>query len=244
MGGGKKENPYAEYMEQYLTFEMLEAGTVNLFVDRACTDKTVWYSIDNGETWVGTEHVYMTSSQNITTPSLNVGDKVLWKSISTDGSFSKDYSAVCRFSTTGNCNIYGNVLSLIYSDNFINQDSLVDGFQQLRANFKLCSKIISAENLVIPISVIKGYVCTEMFDSCTALEKGPVFISTDIQSQALYEIFEGCTSLASTAILADVVNTSQNNWARNVPSNGVLTKKTGTTWNLLPTGWTINYISI
>lgn len=244
MGGGKKENPYAEYMEQYLTFEALESGTFTLFMDRACGDRTVSYSIDGGETWVDTNHVYYSTSKRITTPSLNAGDKVIWKCISSNGAFSESYGAPCNFSSTGNCNIYGNILSLVYGDNFIGKDSITDGYQTFRGNFKSGMKCVSAENLIIPISVIKQSVCINLFQNNTIVEKGPVIISSDIQSQALNAAFSGCTSLASLAILADTVNTSQNDWARNVPSGGVLTKKSGATWNLLPTGWTINYISI
>lgn len=241
MGKQPGGNPYDKYLRQYLTFEALEAGTFSLYLYKGCSDMAVSYSVNDG-IWVDTTHIYNSSTNTITTPSLNVGDKVIWKCVSSDGSFGNAYQKTALFSSTGTCNIYGNILSLIYGDNFIGKDSIADGFQTFRQIFQTGLKCVSSENLIIPISVIKQYVCTSMFQNNTVVQKGPVFISEDIQANALYTCFDGCTSLSSMTILADSVNSSQSNWVRNVPSGGVLNKKKGTTWNLLPTGWTINYI--
>lgn len=75
---------------------------------------TLSYSKDNGNTW--------TTATGADTISVNAGDKVLWKGTPTPtsdggiGSFSGD-SAV-RF------DVEGNVMSLLFGDNFIGQTDL------------------------------------------------------------------------------------------------------------------------
>ena len=244
--GGKVEryNPYAEYLSQYMTVEMLASGTISLTIGRTSSDRTVGYSINDGS-WVDTSYRNADNSpKTITTPSLNTGDKVRWRCESVDGAFSKSYGVTSYFASTANCNVYGNALSLVYGDSFEGEDSVDSSFQTFRESFKNGFKCVNAEYFVFPIDTVHGNMFFDAFYRNAILEKGPALLSSEIQSQALRGMFSGCTSLQSIAILADTVNTSQNDWAKSVPSGGVLTKKKGTTWNLLPSGWTINYISI
>ena len=242
MGGGSQENPYAEYLSQYLTMEMLESGVISLSIIKVAGG-SLGYSINNGE-WVDKNWTTTSASPDIiTTPSLSVGDKVRWRYSNPNGTFSSGYYSKSTFSSTGKCNVYGNILSLIYGDNFADKHSVTDSAHVLRDIFRDIQSV-SAEFMIIPVDIIHTYCCVLIFSGNTTIEKGPVFISSEIKSNGLQQAFDGCTSLQSVTILADTVNTSQSNWARNVPSGGVLTKKTGTTWNLLPTGWTVKYISI
>ena len=70
-------NPWVrDYSKEYLTFEVVEGGTITFRASNANIAKTISYSTDNGETW--TELTTTTSAQSLG-GTLNVGDKVLVK---------------------------------------------------------------------------------------------------------------------------------------------------------------------
>lgn len=244
MGGGSKINgfPLSTYLRKYLTMEALEAGTFTVSINANCSAMAISYSLDNGATWVDNSHVAGTAS-SYRTSSVSAGDKVLWKCTSTDGSLSKAYGQVVQFTSTKTCKVYGNILSLIYGDNFIGKNTVADGFQTFRQNFAEL-KVVDAEYLIIPVATMKQYVAIMMFNGNTDLVKGPAFVSDDIQAGALQQAFNGNTHLASLTIIADTVSSSQSSWATNVPSGGVLTREIGDTFTLIPTGWTTKDVPV
>ena len=61
------------YEEQYLTFEILNAGTITIKASNAYVSKTISYSIDNGSTW--SDITSSTTEQSL--GSFDVGDKIL-----------------------------------------------------------------------------------------------------------------------------------------------------------------------
>lgn len=240
----KKEDgfPLSTYIRKYLTMQAIETGTISVNIDRGCSSMTISYSLDNGVTWI--DNAFTTgTAKTYTTPTISAGGRVLWKCISTDGSFSKSYGNTVRFSSTMSCKMYGNIMSLIYGDNFIGKNTVADGFQTFRHNFAGL-KVVDAKYLVIPVATIKQYVAIMMFDGNTTLASGPAFVSDDIQTGALQQAFRNNTHLASLTIIADSVSNDQNNWASGVPSGGVLTREIGNTFTLLPTGWTTNDVLV
>ena len=203
---------------------------------------TISYSLDNGVTWI--DNAFTTdTNKTYTTPTISAGDSVLWKCISTDGSFSRSYGNCVLFSSTMSCKMYGNILSMIYGDAFIGKNTVADGFQTFRQNFQRL-KVVDAEYLIIPVMTMKQHVAIMMFYSNTNLVKGPAFVSDEIQDGALQQAFSNNTHLASLTIIADSVSNNQSNWVTGVPSGGVLTREIGNTFTLLPTGWTFNDVSV
>lgn len=99
-------NPWT-YAEAYLTFVALEDGTFQL------STNTISYSLDNGETW--TELAANTAS-----PTITAGNKIMWKGelIPSSG------AGVGIFSATGNFDVQGNVMSLLFGDNYKGQTDL------------------------------------------------------------------------------------------------------------------------
>ena len=86
------------------------------------------YSIDNGQTWVKTDNIDG-ESVSVTTPTILTGESVLWKSDAVQYSFnntewSSEASIFGYFSSSGNFNVSGNIMSLMYGDNFIGKITL------------------------------------------------------------------------------------------------------------------------
>ena len=184
-----------DYSQDYLTFEALQSGTFTLTIP-AEIDTTymtsISYSTDNGSTWTTTQ--VDATAQTITTPTIAQGDKVLWKG---EGSaLAKGYNNYSRFTSTGNFNASGNIMSLLYGDNFVNQTELASGSSY---NFAYLFRggLISAANLILPATTLTNYCYSNMFYNCTSLTTAPELPATTLVSRCYYQMFNGCTSLTT-----------------------------------------------
>lgn len=170
MGGGGG----VPFEEQYFTFEALEAGTFTLGVSAD-------YSLDGGRTWT-------TLAANTATPTIQAGDKILWRRTGT--------RVNSTFTATGDFNVYGNSMSLLYGDDFATKVSfsLSAVFQTL---FKNNANLISAENLILPATTLTQSCYYSMFYNCTNLTTAPELPATSLASMCYRDMFRGCTSLTT-----------------------------------------------
>ena len=169
--------PPHDYSRDYLTFEALESGTF------AFTN-SINYSIDDGETWTSL-------SANTNTPTINVGDKIMFKAtlypVSSNG--------IGTFSSTGEFNIMGNIMSLLYGDNFFGQVSLYEKNYAFYNLFNNCTKLINAENLSLPATTLEESCYSNMFSGCTSLTTAPELPATTLEESCYSNMFLGCSSL-------------------------------------------------
>ena len=182
-------NPKPDYSKQYLTFEALESGTFTL------SGEAVDYSVDGGTTWT-------TLEANTATPTLNQGDKILWK-----GTFDcngKVFTSTCRF------NAMGNIMSLMYGDNFVGQTTIPNSYKFLNGVFKNNTRLVSAENLILPAITLPQYCYCGMFNGCTALTTAPELNATTLATQCCYSMFEGCTALTTAPSELPATTLAQN----------------------------------
>lgn len=170
------------YDNQYLTFELLEDSTFKVY-DSASYSSVPSYSTDGGSTW--TTLPYKTDS-----PTIAAGTKVMWKGNLTVGSW-----GVGQFQSTGKVNVYGNVLSLIYGDDFRGKTTVPTLNKVFYYLFHYL-KIVSAENLILPILTLGEYSYSAMFVGCRTLEIPPkVLPATTIDRFSYQQMFSNCTSL-------------------------------------------------
>ena len=111
-----------DYSTQYLTFEVVDGGNITITDSNADVAKTIQYSTDNGSTW--TSLTTSTTAQELG-GTLNVGDKVLVKGTNTTYGTNSYYNT---FGGTAKVNVYGNIMSLIYGDNFVDKKTLTDSY--------------------------------------------------------------------------------------------------------------------
>lgn len=157
-------------------------------------------STDNGQTWSG----YSTTTagtKTITLGTLNTGDEILLKGENNKMSNGSD---VCHyFETTGNFKIQGNIMSLLYGDNFINNSSLPNVTSSNTARTACFgsifrnSKVTTAENLILPATEAKHRCYYHMFQGCTNLTTAPVLPATTLARECYQNMFRGCTSLTT-----------------------------------------------
>ena len=186
-----------DYSREYLTIESLaDNNTISWFLSDGNygINKTIAWSTDKTN-WTSVTSHYSSPGRTITT--LNTGDKIYLKGTNTQ--LSKG-SAYCKFNSTGNYNVYGNIMSLLYGDNFIGQTTLPSATYNFYSIFR-SSKVVDASNLILPATTLTDYCYAYMFMGCTALTSAPLTLPATTLADRCYEsMFDGCTALTSAPL--------------------------------------------
>ena len=203
------EKPLHDYSKDYLTLEALENGVISFNIWKSMgTDMitSISYSTDNGDTWTTTNNTNDKSENLQISVNVEEGDKVLWKGIATqtgyyDGDDYGDYVG-SFFSSDCEFNASGNVMSLLYGDNFIGQTSLnnIDAiFVYLFSDHdgQESCQIVSAENLILPATTLTALCYFNMFRGCTSLTTAPTLPATTLEGSCYQNMFRNCTSLTT-----------------------------------------------
>ena len=195
-----------KFDDEYLTFEALESGTFTLTIGSAVTTGdvvSVSYSLDNGETWTTTNNV-QGQRVVITTPTIQSGGLVMWKGnnrvMSSNASGTIQYMS-CIFSSSGYYSVRGNIMSLLYGDNFKNETSLVGKIFSFRNLFSGSSKLKSAKNLSLAATTLASYCYYYMFQGCTSLTVAPELPATTLTQSCYQYMFSNCTNLTAAPAL-------------------------------------------
>ena len=173
--------PKHDYSQDYFTFEALEDGTFQF------TKNALQYSVDGGKTWE-------TLAANTATPTITAGSKILWKQT---GLTPGTNSGIGRFYATGKFNVSGNIMSLYYGDDFIEQTDLTGKEYTFNGLFYTLFKLVSAENLILPATTLANYCYGSMFQFCTSLTTAPELPATTLANSCYNSMFYGCTSLTT-----------------------------------------------
>lgn len=238
-----------DYSKEYLTIESLEDNNVISWMaggigGGGITAKTISASTDDGVTWTA----YTSSTGNGTTiATLNAGDKLIIKGENT----AYGHNSINKFGSTGQFNVYGNIMSMISGDSFDGATTLTEGmtFQGL---FEVCTGLTSAEHLilpattlvdtcygnmfqgctnlttapVLPATTLARYCYIWMFENCTSLTKAPELPATTLRNHCYYRMFQGCTSLNYVKCLATDISAiyCTDGWVYSVASSGTFVK--------------------
>ena len=202
----------ANHYEQYLTFRITSPGKIVWYASMANKPtKTIQYSLDNGTTWTSI------TSANDTNNGFDVvaGDVVLFKGENNQyggptGSTVTGTSYFNSFAyTTAGYTPEGNVMSLIYGDNFVGNDSLpantTHNFAGLFQNCTGCTG--DASNLIIPPLSLTPLCYRNMFAG-TNITKGPELPATTLGVYCYCNMFINAKQLeTSPDLLAPVLVT-------------------------------------
>lgn len=219
-----------DYSLDYLTFVAQESGRFS-FTPRY--NNVISYSLDSGTTW--TEGSVVTVSS---------GDVVMWKGEMEP--FPNNFLGIGLFSSNGRFIAQGNIMSLLYGDNFDGQTDLTGKVGAFMNIFQDCgSNLTSAENLILPATTLEQYCYYSMFSGCTSITTAPVLSASTMVSYCYAQMFKGCTSLTSITCLAYSMSGSNctKNWVSDVSSSGTFYKHPNATWlsgnSGTPDNWTV-----
>lgn len=237
-----------DYSKDYLTFETPTGGTFTLTIDKDAYGVTlditsISYSLDNGSTWI-TETRNPNAETVITTPPIAPGGKVLWKGIGTNygaGGPGKGIRSI--FSSDCEFIAYGNIHSLTFGDDFINNFTI---YQNNYYGLFEDSFLTSAENLILPATTLAGSCYQRMFCNCTLLTTAPKLPATTLKDTCYKNMFSDCEQLNLIAMLAIDISTfgCLEDWVSGVAASGTFVKNSAATWDRpgksgIPNGWTI-----
>jgi hypothetical protein len=214
----------SDYANEYLTIESLQDNntisvnnywgyntnsgpenglTLTLYWSK---DKSNWNSVTISRT--SSQGSSSNISSTITT--LNKNEKIYIKGNAPTGGQAKVdspspgdsyYMDYCNcFSSTQNINVKGNIMSLLYGDNFENQTALSGNFC-FYGLFYNNENIIDASNLVLPSTTLVYGCYWRMFQYCTSLISAPALPATTLADSCYYLMFDGCTSLTTAPLL-------------------------------------------
>jgi hypothetical protein len=139
--------------------------------------KDIDYSI-NGESWE-----QLSANNQIT---VNNNDIVYFKGIELQQ----------QFSVSNKFNVEGNIMSLIYNNDFEGQTDLSGKDKVFNNLFSGCTQLIDASKLVLPATQLATYCYTSMFSYCTSLTSAPnILPSTTLVNYCYNNMFTYCTSL-------------------------------------------------
>ena len=176
-----------DYSTQYLTFEAIENGT---FTFTGTSSNSLSYSLDDGQTWTAL-------ASGTASPTVTAGNKIMWKGELTPTS--NNGSGI--FSATANFNVQGNIMSLLFGDDFTNQTDLTGKDYAFFNLFNQNTNIKSAKNLVLPATTLTRWCYSYMFYGCTSLVTAPTLPATTLASYCYNYMFSGCTSLKTAPTL-------------------------------------------
>ena len=180
-----------DYSQDYLTFRAKTAGTINWKAFGSLT-KEIQYSVNNGS-WTS-----LTSTSGGATISVSAGDVVRFKG--SNATYATSKSAYSGFEGgTATYDIEGNIMSLLYGDDFASNTALTNSTYQFCSIFKK-APVVSAKNLVLPATTLKGYCYRAMFSYATTLEEAPELPATTLAQGCYWYMFEQC-SIAKAPVL-------------------------------------------
>lgn len=208
----------------------------------------VAYSTDNGANWT-TMNISSSQQEQTLSVVLNSGETAIWKGEVTSGwtSGSSDSSYYSNFLGSGDFEVEGNLMSMVWGDDFSGKTTMPRS--ACRDMFRDSTNLVSARNFKLTATSFGGdgnYGYEHMFSGCSKLEQGPDLDAFSTLLPGIYKnFFYNCTSLKY--IKCTATNTGANectvSWVYGVPSGGTFVKAASKSWSTgisgIPSGWTV-----
>lgn len=210
---------------------------------------SISYSVNEGDTWVTTE---ITQTIDIEIPIIS-GLKIFWKG-------SANTLKTCKFKTTnltswGNyplvCNVSGNVMSLLYDDEFEDKIMFPAGssqnFQSLFNEFDAAS----FDGIKLPATILTPQCYAGMFYSCNNLVKAPELPAPVLEDSCYSQMFTGCPNINYIKMLGTSIADGATayralrSWVDGVSATGTFIQSKDIEFELpygengIPYGWTV-----
>ena len=180
-----------DYSKQYLTFIALEDLGFGFTYDTTHHVTGISYSLDNGNTWIERTNPY----EYYNSINVDKGKKVMWKGELTTHHYGSH--GIGTFGSSGKYYVEGNVMSLLYGDDFEGKTSL-DRANSFSGLFSGSTQLISAENMILPATILTDGCYGNMFQGCVSLTTAPLELPATTLADGCYiSMFIGCTSLTT-----------------------------------------------
>ena len=137
---------------------------------------------------------------NSTSISLNTGDKLSFRGNNT--TLTEDQNGYCKFELSGNCYVYGNIMSLLDKDDFPTNKTLSAGFTFYQLFLGAPIYNHPSKTLVLPATTLAASCYSDMFAGCTHLTTAPALPAATLANACYKNMFRGCTGLTTAPTLS------------------------------------------
>ena len=199
----KTAPPPHDYSKDYLTVEALEDGTLGFYASEYFPSgniTSVSYSVSNGATWITENDLSQGLDISL---QVTAGDKILWKGIAKQYGNQNDDQA-CGFYSNKKVNISGNIMSMIWGDEFTTNSEFKNEstdvfFQFLGTEFRVSSlDVVDASNLILPANNLKEKCYYGLFAYCFNLINPPKILpAINLAERCYRDMFRNCRSMTS-----------------------------------------------
>lgn len=227
----------------YLTFEVLSSGTL-YFVVADDNVRDIEYRRNTSE-WHTLETTANTLWERYAEIYLNAGDVVQFRgeNATYNGSSFRGTNG-CVDGDCLKCNVKGNIMSLVYGDNYESATTLVSGgtFRQM---FLQAGYLVSVDGLALPATTLTEGCYSWMFGG-DLFENAPELPASIVPSGAYSLMFNGCQNLKYVKCLATDISATGaiDRWMPGGHPGGTFVKAasmndwpSGTSG--IPEGWTV-----
>ena len=198
------------YIPDYLVFRAREDGTFTFTYGATVSEtrhESMSYSLD-GRNWTTLNNV-TGEAVSITSPTIQAGKKIYWKGVGNGLCYDRAVADTAYFSSTGSCDLEGNIMSLLYGDDFASVKEIPTRIAGTTKSadtpcfFDLfrTMKIVSAKEFLLPATILKARCYTEMFYNCKQLVDAPQLPATTLAVSCYVSMFSGCSALEKAPVL-------------------------------------------
>ena len=173
-------------VKDYLRFVAKDSGTFTFTPKSdAASGNVMSYSLDSGSTW---------TSAN-TTSTVQSGDVVFIKG---EDFAIRANAGIGTFSSTCDFDVEGNVMSLLYGDNFEGETDLTGKDYALMNLFSGCTTVINADKMELPATTLSTQCYCNMFNRAINLLKAPSEMpATDLGVGCYMNMFYNCSAMTT-----------------------------------------------
>ena len=180
----------------YMTLSALGDGeiTISIPAELSSTYATSFSYSKDKSTW--TDTVVDNTAKTISIP-IKSGDNVYLKGDALT-LFNEELFGGLSINSTANIDASGNIMSLLYGDNFTDKTTFPEGgTYNFGSLFSGNEHLINAKDLKLPATTLNYSCYSSMFEGCTSLTTAPELHATTLAQNCYEFIFSGCTSLTT-----------------------------------------------
>ena len=193
------------------------------------------------------QQVWRRLPNNIASPAINTGERIYLRGNATVGDAANDILGIGFFNISRPCNVGGNIMSLLFNDDFEDKTDLT-GYGKAFFGLFTQQSIVNASELILPATTLTEGCYYGMFAGCTLLTTAPALPATTLTEACYMAMFAGCSNLNNITMLATDISASDclNGWVTTVSSTGTFVKNSALSVDTIgrgnsgiPNGWTV-----
>lgn len=163
-----------------------------------------------------------TLSMNTASPAINTGEKIYLRG---NAVVDENIPGIGQFTISQQCNVGGNVMSLLFNDDFEDKTDLT-GYVAAFTGLFMEQPIVNASELILPATTLSMACYGSMFQGCTSLTTAPALPATTLADNCYTVMFGNCSNLNNIKMLATDISATEclDNWVNGVSATGTFVK--------------------